>query len=172
MSDAPQETVDFEHAIGRALFFCCRMAAILGGLVMTALTMMVVVSVLGRWLISSPIYGDFEMVEMGTAISVCLFLPYCHMSRGNVIVDLFLGWASKRVQLFFDVIGSLALSVIAGALAWRMVYGGLEMVEYSETTYILALPLWWAFPFTIFSFGLLALCAAYTAVHDGLRMFR
>ncbi len=172
MSDTSPETVDFEHAIGRGLFFCSRMAAMLGGVIMTALTIMVVLSVLGRWLISSPIYGDFEMVEMGTAISVFLFLPYCHMTRGNVIVDLFLSWASRRTQLFFDVLGSLALSVIAGGLSWRMIHGGLEMVEYGETTYILALPLGWAFPFAVLSFALLSLCAAYTAIHDGLRMIR
>jgi TRAP-type C4-dicarboxylate transport system permease small subunit len=172
MSDTQQVTVNYSNAIGRGLYFCSRTAAMVGGLIMTALTIMVVASVLGRWLISSPIYGDFEMVEMGTAISVSLFLPYCHMNRGNVIVDLFLSWAPKRAQLFFDVIGSLALSLIAGALAWRMIYGGLGMAQYSETTYILALPLWWAFPFVVFSFGLLAMCAAYTAVHDSLRMLR
>jgi len=139
---------------------------------MTGLTVMVVISVLGRWLISAPIYGDFEMVEMGTAISVFLFLPYCHMSRGNVIVDLFMAWAPKRVQVFLDIVGSVALSLIAGVLAWRMILGGLEMVSDNETTYILALPLWWAFPFAVFSLGLLALCTAYTAVHDGIRIFR
>ena len=172
MSDANLEPVDYGNPIGRALYFSSRMAAILGGLIMTGLTIMVVISVLGRWLISAPIYGDFEMVEMGTAISVFLFLPYCHMNRGNVIVDLFMAWAPKRAQIFLDMIGSMVLSVIAGVLAWRMISGGLEMVEYSETTYILALPLWWAFPFAVASFGLLALCTAYTAIHDGIRIFR
>ncbi len=172
MSDAGQETVDYDTPIGRGLYLASRVAAILGGLIMTTLALMVVISVLGRWLISSPVYGDFEMVEMGTAISVCLFLPYCHMNRGNVIVDLFLAWAPWRVQLFFDIAGSIALAGIAGMLAWRMVYGGLEMASYDETTYILGLPLWWAFPFAILSFSLLCLCAAYTAVSDCLRMFR
>jgi TRAP-type C4-dicarboxylate transport system permease small subunit len=172
MSDASQEIVAYKNPIGRVLYFSSRMAAILGGLIMTALVIMVVVSVLGRWLISSPIYGDFEMVEMGTAISVMLFLPYCHMNRGNVIVDLFMAWAPKWAQLFFDIVGSIALAVIAGMLSWRMIYGGLEMVEYNETTYILALPLWWAFPFAVVSFALLCACAIYTAVHDSIRMFR
>ena len=172
MSDTQQQTVDYDSQIGRALYFSSRMAAILGGMIMTGLIIMVVVSVIGRWLISAPIYGDFEMVEMGTAISVCLFLPYCHMNRGNVIVDLFLAWAPKGVQITFDILGSIVLSVIAGLLVWRMILGGFEMAEYTETTYILALPLWWAFPFAVASFSLLSLCAAYTAVHDGLRIFR
>ena len=71
---------------------------------MVGLAGMVVVSVLGRWLFSAPVFGDFEMVGMGTAIAVFLYLPYCHMRRGNVIVDLFLSRTPKRLQIFFDVI--------------------------------------------------------------------
>ncbi len=172
MSELSEQRVVYDDPIGGALYFSSRMAAILGGLIMTGLTIMVVVSVLGRWLISAPIYGDFEMVELGTAVSVFLFLPYCHMNRGNVIVDLFLAWAPKRAQVFFDILGSIFLSVIAAVLVWRMILGGFEMAAYNETTYILALPLWWAFPFAVASFALLALCAAYTAIYDGLRTFR
>ena len=161
-----------EMAIGRALHFASYIFAMLGGLIMTALTVMTVVSVIGRWLFSAPIFGDFELVEIGTAVSVFLFLPYCHMNRGNVIVDLFLAWTSKTVQTLFDILGSIALSIIAGLLAWRMTIGGFDMFEYNETTYILALPVWGAFPFAVASLVLLALCSAYTAVHDGLRILR
>lgn len=172
MSETLQEMPEVDNFIGRWLHFLSRMAAILGGFVMSGLVVMTVVSVIGRWLFSSPIYGDFELVEMGTAISVFLFLPYCHMNRGNVIVDLFLAWAPRGLQSFFDVLGSIALAAIAGMLTWRMVLGGFDMVEYNETTYILAMPIWWAFPFAIGSLGLLTLCCLYTAIHDGWRMFR
>ena len=170
-SEAPPEQMP-EQSIGRALHFISYLFAILGGFIMMALVVMTVVSVLGRWLFSAPIFGDFELVELGTAISVFLFLPYCHMNRGNVIVDLFLSWAPKRVQAFFDVLGSVALSLIAGLLAWRMSMGGFDMLEYNETSYILALPVWAAFPFAVSSLGLLAMCAAYTAVIDGLKVFK
>ncbi len=172
MSDVDPKTVSPDNRIGSALYFLSEMAAILGGLIMTGLTFMVVVSVLGRWLISSPIYGDFEMVAMGTAISVFLFLPYCQMNRGNVIVDLFLAWAPRKVRTALDILGSIMLALIAGVLTWRMTLGGFNAVEYRETTYILALPLWWAYPFAVASFGLLCLTSIYTAIHDLARIIR
>ncbi len=158
--------------VGRALFSASYVFALLGGFVMAGLAAMVVVSVLGRWLFSAPIFGDFEMVAFGTAVAVFLFLPYCHMRRGNVIVDLLLSWAPKKVQGFFDMVGSVVLGMIAGVLAWRMTLGGADMFAYSETTYILALPLWWAFPFTVAASGLLALCCLYTAARDLANILR
>mgnify|MGYP001052334474 CR=1 FL=1 len=158
--------------VGRALLAGAHAFALLGGIIMVGLAGMVVVSVFGRWLFSAPIFGDFEMVAMGTAVTVFLYLPYCHMRRGNVIVDLFLSRTPKRLQIFFDVIGAIALGVIAGMLSWRMTVGGLETLETNETTYILALPLWWAFPFGVLAMGLLALCCLYTASMDLKRITR
>ena len=152
--------------VGHTLLLSARAFALLGGIIMVGLASMVVASVLGRWLLSSPVFGDFEMVSMGTAIAVFLYLPYCHMRRGNVIVDLFLSRTPKRLQIFCDVIGSVALAAIAGMLCWRMAVGGLEILKTNETTYILALPLWWAFPSAVAAMGLLALCCFYTASID------
>ncbi len=172
MTESPAEFSPSDHRVGRVLFACSYALALIGGVIMVGLTALVVISVTGRWLFSAPIFGDFEMVAMGTAVSVFLFLPYCHMNRGNVIVDVFLSWAPRKVQSFFDIIGSLVLAVIAGVLTWRMTLGGLEVFEYSETTYILALPLWWAFPFAVASFALLTICCLFTATQDLARTFR
>ncbi len=172
MTESPEAYSPSEHRIGRALFFCSYVFALIGGVIMTGLAALVVTSVTGRWLLSKPIFGDFEMVALGTAISVFLFLPYCHMNRGNVIVDIFLSWAPRKVQSFFDTLGSLALAAIAGMLTWRMGIGGLDVFAYDETTYILALPLWWAYPFAVAASGLLTLCCLYTATQDLARTFR
>ena len=177
MSDESKEMVGIDltspqNTIGRWLYFLSKMAAILGGLIMTAISIMVVTSVLGRYIFSTPIYGDFEMVALGTAITVFLFLPYCQMQSGNVIVDLFLSWAPKKAQTSLDIVGSLLLAAISAVLAWRMTLGGFNAVEYNETTYILALPLWWAYPFAVLSFVLLFLTSIYTAIHDLIRIFR
>ncbi|MDH5489251.1 MAG: TRAP transporter small permease [Rhodospirillaceae bacterium] len=167
-----QNTIRPKNHIGQGIYFLSKMAAILGGLIMTGLIAMVAVSATGRYFFSTPIYGDFEMVALGTAITVFLFLPYCQMRRGNVIVDLFLSWAPKKVQTAFDVVGALLLAVISAVLAWRMTLGGFNAIEYNETTYILALPLWWAYPFAVLSFALLFLASIYTAIYDLIRIFR
>lgn len=157
--------------LGRALFAIAYGFVVVGGLIMTGLALMVVTSVLGRWLFSMPIFGDFEMVAFGTAICVFLFAPYCHLQRGNVIVDLFLSWAPARVQRSFDILGALALGAVAAMLAWRMTLGGMDMYAFNDVTYILAIPLWWAFPFCVLGSGLLTLCCLYTATYDFKRLF-
>jgi len=158
-------------AAGRALHRVSYVLAIAGGGIMIALIVMVVSSILGRSLINTPIYGDFELVGIGTGIAVSLFLPYCHMCRGNVFVDLFLAQAPPRVRLACDAAGSLILAALAGALAWRTVAGAQDMIAYHEVSIILAIPVWWAFPFVIVSLGLLSLCALYTAWRDGRGLF-
>ena len=158
--------------VGRALHFCSYILVLAGGFLMSALTVMTVISVMGRYLFNSPIQGDYELVTMGTAIAIFLFLPYCHLQRGNVVVDLFLSWAPRRVQTFFDGASGLLLAAIAGVLSWRMIHGGLDMQRYGEVSYILALPVWPVFPFAVLALMLLSVACLYTSVRDFREMAR
>jgi TRAP-type C4-dicarboxylate transport system permease small subunit len=157
-------------AAGLAFFRLTYAMAILGGSVMSALSLMVVVSVVGRAFFNAPIYGDVEVVAVGTAIAVFLFLPYCHQKKGNVIVDLFLSHASERVQTLSDIAASLIYGVLAAVLTWRSVLGGLEMSDAGETSMILSIPTWWAFPFIVLSFGTLTLSCLLSIADDLARL--
>ncbi len=166
MAEIQSGTTRPADAVGRILLLLAYLLVLCGGFLMAALTVMTVVSVLGRYLFSAPIFGDFELVTMGTAVSVFLFLPYCHLMRGNVVIDLFLSWAPRRVQSLFDALSGILLAVIAGGLAWRMVHGGIDMFRYNEQSYILALPVWPIFPVAVFALALLAVACLYTALRD------
>lgn len=166
MAETESELARPVGPIGRVLYFCSYVLVVIGGLLMSVVTVMTVVSVLGRYLISEPISGDFELVTMGTAISVFLFLPYCHLRRGNVVVDVFLSWAPYKVQTFCDAVSGLLLAAIAAMLAWRMIHGGLDMYQYNEVSYILALPIWPVFPVAVAALALLSAVSIYTAVRD------
>ncbi len=166
MTDTSEPIPRPTDPIGRVLFGCAYIFALAGGFLMTAIAIMVVVSVLGRWLFLAPIPGDFEMVAMGTAMAVFLFLPYCHLIKGNVIVDLFLSWAPAKVRSALDAASGVLLAVIAAVLAWRMTLGGLDLHRYHEVSLILGVPIWWAFPFAVASFALLAATCIYTSARD------
>ena len=142
----------------------CRMFAIVGGFVLTALTLVTVVSVISRALFNAPIPGDFELVELGCAVAVGSFLPYCQIQEGNVIVDLFTAKASKGVIRFLGALGDLVFMAISGLICWRMVRGCLDLREYEEVTMVLEIPVWWAMPPLIASFALLTLTCAATAL--------
>ena len=155
-----------DSALGRFLWRTAALFAVTGGLLFCVLAVITVVSVLGRAILSMPVPGDFEIVAMGTAIAAFLCLPYCQLNRGQVSVDLFLGRISPRAAGVLDAIGGLLCAMIATVFAWRMVIGLADAVRDNDVTIILGLPLWWAYPFAICAFALLAACCIYTASQD------
>ena len=148
--------------VGRALYRAATGVAVLGGLVLFALTLLTVISVVGRVAVSAPIQGDFELVELGMAIAIFSFLPYCQIVRGNVIVDLFTTRASPRTRALLDGIGNLLYTAIAALLTWRVALGGMEIRSYHETTMVLQVPVWWGYVPAVIFLAFLTVVCAYT----------
>jgi TRAP-type C4-dicarboxylate transport system permease small subunit len=123
----------------------CEMFALAGGAVLTALALMSVWSIVGRWLFSKPLQGDYELVQMGCAIFVALCLPYCQLKYANIIIDFFTTRATVRTQARLDAIGALVLGLVMLLVAWRTGVGLLSIRESGETTTILGLPTWWTY---------------------------
>lgn len=149
--------------LGRALHRLCAGLAVLGGLLLVALIVMTSISVAGRALLGAPIPGDFELVEIGCAVAVFAFLPYCQITRGNVVVDFFTAGAIPRHRAALELAGNIAFTAIAGLLTWRAALGAGEMLRYGETTMVLAVPIWWGFVPAVVCLGVLTLVCGYTA---------
>jgi TRAP-type C4-dicarboxylate transport system permease small subunit len=138
------------HALARWL-------AIAGGLVLVAITVMTVVSIVGRtfiWAGLGPVPGDFELVEAGTGFAVFAFLPWCQLNRGHATVDLFTNYLSAGANRIIDLLSEIILGLVTLLIAWRLWVGMFEKRDYGETTFILQFPIWWG----------MALCAAATIV--------
>jgi TRAP-type C4-dicarboxylate transport system permease small subunit len=146
--------------------------AIVGGIVLVALTLMVVASVAGRAMIGlglGPVPGDFELVEVGVGIAIFFFLPWCYLRGGHATVDLLYmhmpAWFRKGVDLFSDV----AMLLVWLVLTWKLWEGMLEKKSYMETTFILQMPIWWAFAFCLVGAVIGCICyAAKTLTRLGL----
>jgi TRAP-type C4-dicarboxylate transport system permease small subunit len=149
-------------ALGRALHATATGVALIGGAVLFALTLLTVISVVGRAVLNAPIPGDFELVEVGMAVAIFAFLPYCQIVRGNVIVDLFTAEAGPRVKALLDGLGNLLYTAIAALLTWRVALGGLEVRSYGETTMVLRVPVWWGYLPAVVCLALLTVVCAYT----------
>lgn len=148
--------------LGRAVHTLSSLFATGGGLVLLGLALMTVASIVGRFLFSLPVPGDFELVEIGCAISVFAFLPYCQLHNGNVVVDFFTLRANASTRNRMDSVCSLIYGLIAALLTWRMTLGGYDMYQYGEQTMILGMPRWWGFIPIIASLVLLTLVCVYT----------
>ncbi len=128
-------------AFARALAFA-------GGLCLCALIILTVVSVAGRALIGfglKPVPGDFELVEGGMSFAVFSFLPWCHLRRGNVSVEVFTAGLGAGANRFIDAVSDSLMLAFAVLLAWRHFLGVLDKKAYGETTFILQFPIWWAY---------------------------
>ncbi|MBO9421414.1 TRAP transporter small permease [Labrenzia sp. R4_2] len=139
--------------------------ALLGGGVLLAVVAVNMMSIIGS-MFGKPFPGDFELTEMGVAIAVFAFLPYCQLTGANVSADIFTAGASKRLIAFFTLLGSLVALGFASLLIWRMFHGMLDQKEYGYTTTILQIPHWMAFLPILVSLVLLALAALVTLLRD------
>lgn len=180
MASPPADTLR-PDIVGRLLYRLSVIVALLGGVVLTAVTVMTVYSIVGRHLVSftwfrdlpvigqfRPVTGDFELVELGCAVAIFAFLPYCQMVRGNVAVDFFTANAHPRTKAWLACLGNGLFTLIAGLLTWRLYHGYLDMERYGQTSMVLRIPIYWAYMPAVATMALLTVVCAYT-VYRSLR---
>ena len=153
--------------------------AVLGGVLSLGVALLVVLSVLGRWLKGvpwadraasllglelGPINGDFEMVQMATAIAIFAFLPYTQARRGNIFVDTFTSGLPARVNARIDAFWDLVYAGMMGILTACLIVGTLEHYRSGQTTMLLQIIAWPAIAISTLLLLLLACVALATAV--------
>jgi len=141
--------------------------AIIGCLAACVVAVLVVASVSGRALMSTPISGDVELTQFGIALCIALCLPWAQLNGSNIIVDFFTQKANERTIGVLDAFGSLLLALMVGVLAWRTASGAIAVKDAHETTMILGLPMWWTY--AVLAPGL-ALTTAIALVQVGMRL--
>ena len=126
----------------RALELLARFCAITAGVLMTVITLITCTSLVGRNLFDFSLAGDFELTGVVTGAAVALFLPWCQVQRGNIIVDFFTAKASKRTNDRLDRFGALLLGLTMALLAWRATLGGINAWTTHSGTMMLGFPEW------------------------------
>ncbi|HWV11250.1 MAG TPA: TRAP transporter small permease [Pseudomonas sp.] len=154
--------------LGRLLDALARWLAIVGGLVLVAITLLSAYSITMRSFFDAPLLGDVELVQMGCGIAVVSFLPLCQLRRGNVIVDAFTLKSSANVRRILDTLGCLLMAACALLLAWRSTIGTFDTYANGEESIIMGIPMWWSMTPFAPAFALLAVVALYTAWLDYL----
>ncbi len=124
------------------LSLLARTCAILAGLLMTAITLVTCASLIGRNTIGATLLGDYELTAVTAGAAVALFLPWCQLRRGNIIVDFFTAKMSNSVNAGLDRFGALVLALVMLLLGWRTIVGGLNAYDSQTTTMMLGFPEW------------------------------
>jgi len=146
--------------LGRLAGLC----AILAGVLLTGITLMTCLSVLGRNTTGDTLVGDFELTGVAAGAAIALFLPWCQYRRGNIIVDFFTTRASGATVALLDRLGALLLALAMGLLAWRTVLGGLSAWSTQSATMMMGFPEWVVYGFMVPPLVLTALIGLWQAV--------
>lgn len=129
----------------RALEFCSRLCAVLAGVLLVAVALMTCASLVGRNFLGMTIVGDFELSGAAAGAAIALFMPWCQLERGNIVVDFFTVKASPATRWRLDRLGSLLLAATMALLAWRTSLGGLSAWRAGSGTMLMAFPTWIVF---------------------------
>ena len=138
-------------------------SAILAGLLMTVITLMTCVSLIGRNTTGATLAGDFELTGVAAGAAIALFMPWCQLRRGNIIVDFFTAKASERTNAALDRLGALLLGLVFALLALRTTLGGLNAYSSQSGTMMLGFPEWVVYAAMVPPFILTTVIALYQA---------
>ncbi|NKB53424.1 MAG: TRAP transporter small permease subunit [Rhizobiaceae bacterium] len=159
-----------------------RILAILGGAVLISLIALTCLSVIGRILNSighsqyveatvpfigdflkafGPINGDYELVEAGIALAIFLFLPWCQLNRKHATVELLSSMVPTSFNHLLNILWEVVLTLTTLLITWRIYVGMSDKMRYGETTFLLQMPVWWAFAACTFA----AFCASIVAIY-------
>ncbi len=156
-------TAEPADATGRLLEQVCWWAAALGGCAVVAVALTVTLSVTMRALTGSGIRGDFEVVQLGSAVAAFLFLPICQLKRRHVRVDLFSNWLPHRLRRGLDRGWEIVFALAWLAIAWRLYDGAVQQYDYGDRTMLLRWPLWMVYLPALLGTGLSIVAALHIA---------
>ena len=171
----------------RTFMTLSRLLAIIGGIVLSALILLVCLSILGRTLNGifhsdfmqtsmpgfselmlsagvGPITGDFELVEAGIAFAIFMFLPLTQITAGHAVVDVFTNWLPRKGQEILKTFAEVLFAVALVIIAVQLYEGMLSKQKAGTTTFLLEFPLWWAYALSLVGAVSAAVVGVYVAL--------
>ena len=148
----------------KALELLAKFSAIAAGALMTLITLLTCVSIIGREAVGKTVPGDFELVALATGAAIGLFMPLCQLHRGNIVVDFFTARMPRRINDRLDRLGALLLALSFVLMSWRAGLGGLNSWDTHSSTMLLGVPEWIAYATMVPAFALTAVIAMYQSL--------
>lgn len=129
----------------RPLEILAQACAILAGVLLTGITLVTCASLIGRNTIGWNIVGAFEISGFAAGAAIALFMPWCQVKRGHIIVDFFTARASQATQSGLDRIGALTVAAAMGLLTWRTAIGGMNAWNSQTSSMMMGVPEWYVY---------------------------
>ena len=170
----------------RFMLALSRLMAFLGGVVLTAVVVLVCLSILGRefnaflngavaqgWapglanallgLGIGPVTGDFELVEAGVAFAIFAFLPLCQITGAHAAVDIFTQRLPAGANRWLRAVIEVAFAAVLVLIAVQLYDGMLTKLRSGQTSFLLQFPIWWGYAAGLVGAVVAALVGIYMA---------
>jgi TRAP-type C4-dicarboxylate transport system permease small subunit len=138
---------------------------LIGAIALTAMMMLTVVDVIGRYF-KSPIFGSVELVGFLATIVVAAALPYTYKMDGHVGVEILVRLLSEKAQAWIDILTRSLTLVLFALITWQMFLYGEDIYKTGEVSMNLEFPIYYIVYLLAFGLLIFTVTILETIFHD------
>lgn len=120
----------------------CQAVEVIAGILLGAVTLLIVISTVGRYLLTWPVPDAFDVSRL--MIGACIMWGFASVGYrgGHIKVDLFTEMLSPRLKRWADAFAWSMLLFFVLLLAWKMFVRTENAFRSNESTFDLRLAVW------------------------------
>jgi TRAP-type mannitol/chloroaromatic compound transport system permease small subunit len=130
------------RVVDEAFFKFEKFLALIAALVILAIMLVGTFQVFGRKLLSIPVPGYVDVIEMVMTIFAFIAIAYCQRLGGHVRMEILLTHLKGRVLYFFEIMGTLAAIAIISFLTFYGYQHFMRAWTIGDSTIDVQLPIW------------------------------
>jgi TRAP-type C4-dicarboxylate transport system permease small subunit len=130
------------HAISQVLNKVSDLLKLIGAVALTAMMMLTVVDVIGRFF-KSPIFGSVELVGFMATIVVAAALPYTYKMDGHVGVEIVVRLLPDKAQIWVDIFTRVLSLFLFILITWQMFLYAEDIQHTGEVSMNLQFPIYY-----------------------------
>lgn len=130
------------HALSQVLNKLSDILKLIGAVALTAMMMLTVVDVIGRFF-KSPIFGSVELVGFLATIVVAAALPYTYKMDGHVGVEILVRLLPDKTQIWVDLFTRMLTLVLFILITWQMFLYAKDIQHTGEVSMNLQFPIYY-----------------------------
>lgn len=121
------------YTSNKLLLSCCIIS-------LTALVLITVVDVFGRYLLGIPLPGTSEITEIILGILIYIGLPYISKKEEHISVSLLSNYLPKNVKILHKILINFIVTLLLLVIARQLYLHGIDLKSYQEVTTFLEIP--------------------------------
>tara|TARA_A100000164_G_C21912851_1_gene776583 strand:+ start:1258 stop:1761 length:504 start_codon:yes stop_codon:yes gene_type:complete len=121
------------YTSNKLLLSCCIIS-------LTALVLITVVDVFGRYLLGIPLPGTSEITEIILGILIYIGLPYISKKEEHISVSLLSNYLPNKVKILHKILINFIVTLLLLVIARQLYLHGIDLKSYQEVTTFLEIP--------------------------------